>query len=76
MPQDPSPLPFPLVRRRSAHNSQAFGHFRKRPFTNPLLICKNTLSRGPEYGENAEAPPSRLIGYARVSFEDQGTDPR
>ena len=31
----PSPLPFRLVRRRSAHNSQVFGHPCKRP------VCDN-----------------------------------
>ena len=40
MPQDPSPLPFRLVRRRSAHNSQAFGHPCKRPFLCVSSICK------------------------------------
>ena len=30
MLQDPSPLPFPLVRRRSAHNGLAVGHSCKR----------------------------------------------
>ena len=76
MPQDPNPLPFPLVRRRSAHNSQAFGHPCKRPFTDVLLICKtDPLSEGSRTnydcyyvpfltGISGSKPPSRAIPTA------------
>ena len=59
---------------------QAFGHSCKRPFTDVLLICKRAPSRGLpnscRQNRRKPPPPGRLIGYARVSTEEQGTDPQ
>src|SRR4029077_6571566 len=56
------------------------GHLCKRSFTNTLLNCK---IRSPRRPTGVTQPPARkspavgrLIGYARVSTEEQGTDPQ
>ena len=55
------------------------GHLCKRPFTNTLLVCKIpfnkaiTLAMPPKRSKAAVS--GRLIGYVRVSTEEQGTDP-
>jgi len=45
-----------------------------------LSICKKTVSRGRggtwPHQAHGRLPPLRLIGYARVSTEEQGTDPQ
>ncbi|WP_371413321.1 recombinase family protein, partial [Acetobacter pasteurianus] len=54
------------------------GHLCKRSFTNVFLNCKNGLRRSfvavvpPKPGKTPVG--GRLIGYARVSTDDQGTD--
>jgi hypothetical protein len=56
------------------------GHLCKRPFTDVLLICKNRpygVDIAPMAAIPRKSPPAgRLIGYARVSTDDQGTDPQ
>jgi hypothetical protein len=56
------------------------GHVCKRPFANTLLNRKsapNTLGGAePQPKARKTAAAGRLIGYARVSTEDQGTDPQ
>src|SRR4051794_4175361 len=56
------------------------GNLEKRPFGEALLSCKTFRNTRP----NPAMPPKartiaaagRLTGYARVSTEDQGTDPQ
>jgi hypothetical protein len=54
--QDPSPLPFPLCAGAPAHNGQAFGHSYKRPFDDPLRICRQLNLRGSAYVSKRALP--------------------
>src|SRR4051812_16366320 len=64
-----------------ARSWRALGHLCKRSFDGTSRDCKNGRSEGGKIGmtptKSARTPlPCRLIGYARVSTEDQGTDPQ
>lgn len=68
LPEQPRP-----IRRRPR-----LGHPCKRSLTDILLNCKNARRRRRHRGHGSlarrTAPAGRMIGYARVSTDDQGTD--
>jgi hypothetical protein len=73
------PSSAPAWRVAPAWRGPCTGHVSKRPFTNDFYVCTNA----PELAGYRSMPPKartaaagRLIGYARVSTEEQGTDPQ
>jgi Resolvase, N terminal domain len=56
------------------------GHVCKRPFMHTLLNCRSGPEGGPDRRDPAKGRKSpvvgRLVGYARVSTDEQGTDPQ
>ena len=70
--------PVPLHQPRwPAARRPPSGHLFKRPFANTCRIVKcpeEAIRR--HAAQTPESRPGRLIGYARVSTEEQGTDPQ
>ena len=82
-PRRPSRVPslFPVRRSLDPAFSRGVGHLCKRSFTDTSSVCIDRLAERDRRGATLvkarkTAVRGRLIGYARVSTEEQATDPQ